>query len=145
MKLPHGQYQRLGPFQNKSYKKIYSEEKNFLKSQVSWKSNTNIFEKVPKKHNFFAATLFLQFNHLKVNAFQNTITFLRYLINSGSNMHVNLVHWDSLYLLFSGQTPHFLCENYKTITYNPHYRIAGSVAVILSLRVGVRHVYKGVS
>ena len=30
-------------------------------------------------------------------AFQNTLTFDRYLFNSMSNFHANLVHWNSLY------------------------------------------------
>ena len=63
-------------------------------------------------------------------------------------MHVNLVHWNSLHPkkailpTFSGQTPHFLGENHKTRTYNLHHRKAWSVAVILSLRVGVQHIQK---
>ena len=79
-------------------------------------------------------------------AFQNTLTFDRYLFNSRSNFLVNLVHWNSLhpktpfYLLFLGQTSHFLCENHKTRTNNLHQWKAGSVAVILSLRVGVQHI-----
>ena len=83
-----------------------------------------------------------------VQAFQKTLTFDRYLFNSRSNFHVNLVHWNSLhqkwpfYLLFLGQTPHFLCENHKTRSDNQHHRKAGSVAVILSLRVGVQHIQK---
>ena len=81
-------------------------------------------------------------------AFQNTLTFDRYLFNSRSNFHVNLVHWNSLHPkkailpTFLGQTPHFLCENHKTRTNNLHHRKAGSVAVILSLRVGVQHIQK---
>ena len=61
-------------------------------------------------------------------------------------MHLNLVYWNSLHLkkavlpTFKGQTPHFLSENHKTRTNNLHHRKAGSVAVILSLRVGVQHI-----
>ena len=33
----------------------------------------------------------------KVPAFQNTLTLAQYLFNSRSNMHVNLVHWNSLH------------------------------------------------
>ena len=61
---------------------------------------------------------------------------------------MNLVHWNSLHPknailpTFLGQTPNFLCENYKTRTNNQHHRKAGSVAVILSLRVGVQHIQK---
>ena len=78
-------------------------------------------------------------------AFQNTLTFDQYLFNSRSNFHLNLVHWNSLHPkrailpTFSGQTPHFLGENLKTRTNNLNHRKAGSVAVILSLRVGVQH------
>ena len=65
-------------------------------------------------------------------------------------MRVNLVHWNSLHSkkailpTFSGQTPHFLSENYKTRTYNLHHRKAWFVAVILSQRVGVQHKQKEV-
>ena len=82
------------------------------------------------------------------HAFQNTLTFDRYLFNSRSNFHVNLVHWNSLHPkmailpTFLGQTPHFLCENHKTRTNNLHHWKAGSVSVILSLKVGVQHITK---
>ena len=33
----------------------------------------------------------------KAQAFQNSLTFAQYLFNSGSNMCVNLVHWNSLH------------------------------------------------
>ena len=81
-------------------------------------------------------------------AFQNTLSFDQFLFNSRSNFHLNLVHWNSLHpksailTSFLGQTPHILCENRKTITNNQHHWKAGSVAVILSLRVGVQHVQK---
>ena len=81
-------------------------------------------------------------------AFQNTLTFDRYLFNSMSNFHANLVHWNSLHPInailptFLGQTPHFLCENEENRTDNLHHRKALSVAVILSLRVGVQHIQK---
>ena len=63
-------------------------------------------------------------------------------------MHVNLVYWNSLHPkkailpTFSGQTPHFLGENRKNRTNNLHHLKAGSVAVILSLRLGVKHIQK---
>ena len=63
-------------------------------------------------------------------------------------MNVNLVHWNSLHPkkaiipTFSEQTPNFLGENQKTRTKNLYHRKAGSVAVILSLRVGVQHIQK---
>ena len=81
-------------------------------------------------------------------AFQNTLTFNQYIFNYRSNMHVNLVHWNSLHTkraiipTFSGQTPYFLGENRKTRTNNLHHRKTGSVAIILSLRVGVQHTQK---
>ncbi len=58
-------------------------------------------------------------------AFQNTLTFDRYLFNSMSNFHANLVHWNSLHPInailptFLGQTPHFLCENEKKQNWQP--------------------------
>ena len=61
---------------------------------------------------------------------------------------MNLVHWNSLHQkhailpTFLGQTPHFLCEHQKTKTNNLNHRKAVSVAVILSLRVGVQHLQK---
>ena len=81
-------------------------------------------------------------------AYQNTLTFDWYLFNSRKNFHVNLVHWNSLHPknvilhTFKGQTPNFLCENHKTRTNNLYYQKASSVAVILSLRVGVKHLQK---
>ena len=65
-------------------------------------------------------------------------------------MRVNLVHWNSLHSkkailpTFSEQTPHFLDENHKTRTNHLHPQKAWSVAVILSLRVGVTHKQKDV-
>ena len=61
---------------------------------------------------------------------------------------MNLVHWNSLHPkkailpTFLGQTPHLLDEKLKTKTNNLDHRKAGSVAVILSLRVGVQHKQK---
>ena len=55
---------------------------------------------------------------------------------------MNLVHWKSLHpkkghftYFFFGQTPHLLGEKLKSRTNNLDHRKAGSVAVILSLRV----------
>ena len=59
-----------------------------------------------------------------------------------SNMNVSLVHWNSLHPkkaiipTFKKKTPNFLSENQKKTTYNLHHRKVGSVAVILSLRIG---------
>ena len=55
---------------------------------------------------------------------------------------MNLVHWNSLHPknaslpTFLGQTPHYLRTN------NLDHWEAGSVVVILSLRVGVQHIQK---
>ena len=103
--------------------------------------------KVPKMHNFLGAMFLFNLTIWKPTtpAFQNTLTFASYLFNSRSNMRENLVHWNSLHSkkailpTFLGQTPQFLCENYKNRTYNLHHQKAWSVAVILSLRVGVQH------
>ena len=63
-------------------------------------------------------------------------------------MHVNLVLHNSLQpkkailATILGQTPYVLGENRKTRTNKLHYRKAGSIAVILSLRVGVQHIQK---
>ena len=63
-------------------------------------------------------------------------------------MNVNLVQWNSLnpkkaiIPTFSGQTQIFLGENNKTRINNLHHRKDSSVAVILSLRVGVQHKQK---
>ena len=57
--------------------------------------------------------------------FQNTLTFERYLFNSMSNFHANLVNWNSLHPInailptFLGQTLHFLCENEKKQNWQP--------------------------
>ena len=63
-------------------------------------------------------------------------------------MHVNLVAWISLnpkkaiLFTFKGHTPHFVSEKQKTRTSNIHHHKAGVVLIILSLRVGVRHLQK---
>ena len=52
-------------------------------------------------------------------AYQNTLTFDQYLYNSMSNMHVNLVYWNSLHPkmailpTFWGKNPNFLSEKQK--------------------------------
>ena len=43
---------------------------------------------------------------------------------------------------FWGQTPHFISEKQKNRSNNLHHRKAGSVAVILTLRMGVHYVQK---
>ena len=61
---------------------------------------------------------------------------------------MNFVYWISLHPkkailpIFLGQTPHFTNEKQKSRTKNLHHWKAGSVVVILSLRVGVQHVQK---
>ena len=63
-------------------------------------------------------------------------------------MHVNFVYWISVHPkktilpTFLGQTPHFISEKLEHGTNNLHHRKAGSVAVILSIRVGVQHTQK---
>ena len=63
-------------------------------------------------------------------------------------MHVNLMLWNSLHPkkaiipTSSGHTLNFLGENHKTRTNNLHHWKAGSVAVVLSLRVGVQYIQK---
>ena len=63
-------------------------------------------------------------------------------------MHVSFVYWISLHPkttikpTFLGQTPHFISEKQKYLTNNLHHRKAGSVAVILSLRVEVKQIQK---
>ena len=91
------------------------------------------------KYMFFNLTIW----NPMAQIFQNTLIFEWYLFNSRSKFHVNLVHLNSLHpknamlSTFLGQRSHFLSENHKTRTNNLHHRKAGSVAVILSLRVGV--------
>ena len=109
-----------------------------------------LLSKVPPCTIILVQDRFLNLTNWKAmaQAFQNTLTFDRYLFNSRSTFHVNLVHWNSLHPknailpTFLGQTPNFLCENHKTRTNNLYHRKAGSVAVILSLRVGVQHIQK---
>ena len=121
-------------------------------SQLFRKSNcTDTFEQSPTMHGYFGARqiFYLTIWRPKAQAFQNTFLFDQYLFNSRSNFHMDWVHWNSLhpkrpfYLLFlKGKTPHFLCENHKTRSNNQHHQKAGFVAVILSLRVGVKHIQK---
>ena len=123
----------------------------FPKTWFFWKSDcTNTFEQSPTMDDYCDARQIFYWIIWTPMAqvFQNTLTFDRYLFNSRSNLHVNLVHWNSLHpknaILpsFLGQTPQFLCEDHKTRTNNLHHRKAGSVAVILSLRVGFQHIQK---
>ena len=78
-----------------------------------------------------------------------TLTFDHYLLNLRNNVHVNLVHWNSLHqkkaipLTFLGQTPYFLGKKLKTRTNSIHHWKAGSVAVIFSPKVGVQHIKQG--
>ena len=81
-------------------------------------------------------------------AYQNTLTFDQNFFNSRNNMHLNIVYWNSLQSkeavlpTFSAQTPHVLGEKQKIWTNHLHHRKAGSVSLILSLRVGVQHIEK---
>ena len=109
-----------------------------------------LLSKVPPCRIILVQDRLSNFNRWKptTSAFQNTLTFDRYLFNSRSNFHVNLVHLNSMhpkkviYLLFSVQTPHFLGENHKTRTNKLHHWKAGFLAVILSLRIGVQYMQK---
>ena len=57
-------------------------------------------------------------------------------------MHVNFAHSKkTIKHTFSGPSLNFLGKNHKTRTNNLHHHKAGSVAVILSLRVGA-NIYK---
>ena len=91
----------------------------------------------------FGARLVFQFNHLKANG--PSVSEHIDLFNSKSNFHVNLVHWNSLHPkkailpTILGQITNLLGDKLKTRTNNLHHQKAGSVAVILSLRVGVQH------
>ena len=58
---------------------------------------------------------------------------------------MNFFYWISLhqkghFTHFLGQTPHFISEKQKPRTGNLHHWKSGSVAVILSLKVGVQHI-----
>ena len=82
----------------------------------------------------------------KATAFENTWTYNQYLFNYMSNMHIKLVHWNllhpknSIIPTFSGHILNFLCENHKTRTNNLHHQKAGSIVVVLSLRLGIQHI-----
>ena len=63
-------------------------------------------------------------------------------------MYVNFVYWISLHRkkailpIFWGQTTHFKSEKQKHRTNSLHNPKAGCVAVILSLRLGIKHIQK---
>ena len=58
-------------------------------------------------------------------------------------MHVILLHPKKAILpTFFGQTPHFISEKQKHGINNLYHWKSGSVAVMLSLRVGVQHIKK---
>ena len=128
------------------WKETLSQKLGFSENQTA----LTLLSKVPPytiilvQDRFFNLTIW----NPTAQAFQNTFTFDRYLFNSRSSFHVNLVHWNSLHPkkailpTLLGQTPHFLCENHKTRSNNLHHWKAVSVAVILSLRVGVQHIQK---
>ena len=107
--------------------------KEKLSQKLNFPENTTAFtllSKVPQctnilmQHSNFSPTIWKPM----APVFQNTLTLDQYLFNSRSNTHVNLVHWNSLHpkkaILFTGQIPHFLCENHNTRTSNLHLRNA---------------------
>ena len=110
-----------------------------------WKSNCtyNFWTTSNLAQFFWYNTIFFNLTIAKPTApvYQNTLTFYWYLFISRSNMHVNLVYWNSLHpkkanlSTFLGQTPHFLSDKQKTRSKN-HLK-SGSVEVFLSLREGV--------
>ena len=105
---------------------LHKENRLIPKNQIFLKTQLHIhlWSKCPKKTIFLVQCYFSNPSIWKPTApaFQNTLTFAQYLFNSRSNMRVNLVHWNSLHSkkailrTFSGQAPHFLGENHKTIT-----------------------------
>ena len=111
---------------------------------------TYTFEQSPTMHKYFGSTRFFQFIHLKDDSRRDLehLNFDQCLLNSRSNLHVNLVHSNSLHPqkailpMFLGQTPRFLGEKLKNSTNNLHHQKALSVAVILSLMVVVQHLQK---
>ena len=122
---------------------------NFQKNRFFWKSNCtyNLWTKSHPAPFCCCNTVFLTPLSEITRCIRTHYFFYQYLLNFRSNMHVNFVYWISLlpkkaiYLLF-GLTPHFISEKQKPRTNNLHHRKAGSVAVILSLRVGVQHLQK---
>ena len=137
----------------KSATQNISRQKETLSQKLGFSENPTaltLLSKVPPCRIILVQNWFFNLTIWKpmAQAFQNTLTFDQYRFNSRSNFYVNLVHWNSLHPknaiipTFLGQTPHFLCENHKTRTCILHHRKAGSVAVILSLRVGVQHLQK---
>ena len=64
------------------------------------------------------------------------VTF--FLGQSGGASPSRICYQRGLPRLVLGQTPHFLGEKLNTRTNTIHYQNAGSVAVILNLRVGVQ-------
>ena len=124
----------------------FQKKQVFLKIQL----HVQLLSKVLPSHIFFMHHSFFNptIGKPTAPAYQNTLTFDQYLYNSMSNIHVNLVYWNSLHPkiailpTFSGQNPHFLSEKQKTRSNNLHHRKAESFAVILSLLVGVQHIQK---
>ena len=125
----------------------YCMVKDTLKKNISWKSNCT--------YNFWAnshqAPFFLCNNFFNPTigkhmapSYQKTLTFDQYLINSRSNLHVNLVYRISLPSLptLLEQTANFISDKKKTRTKNLYYRKAGCVPVNLSERVGVKSIQK---
>ena len=124
--------------------KLFKVKGEIFKKQVS--SKLNYTYSFCETQVFFHSTIGIP----TLTPFQNTGTFDQYLCNSMSYKHVHLVHWNSLHPkkavipTFQDIYKIFSVQNHKTRTNNLHHGKAGSVAVVLSLRVGVQHVQKRV-
>ena len=133
----------------------------FVTSNISWWKKTlkkivffseNItalttFEQSPTNYHFLMQHCFFNppIGKHTAPAYQNTVTFYQYLSNSRSNMHVyqiSLHPKKAVLPTFLGQTPHSISEKQKHRNTNLHNRKAGSVAVILSLGMGIKHLQK---
>ena len=101
-------------------------------------------------HSYFGATFFLlQLNHLKANSpsISEHLNFDLYLFSWWNYLHVNLVctqnrPFDQLFFMGEGtRFSQWKSQNQKKKN-NLDHRIAGSVSVILTPRVGVQHIQK---
>ena len=98
--------------------KFHVEKRHFTKHLVFCKIQLHLhfWAKAHHARIFWCKTDFFYFTIWKPRAlaFQSTLTLDRYLFNSRSNFHVNLIHCNSLHPkkailpTFSGQTPHFV-------------------------------------
>ena len=149
----HCQYKCVWLFENSYTKNFMVKSYAFPKTWFSWKSDcTYNFEQSPTMYKYFGAWQFflLQFNHLKANgpSISEHINFwsisfsIKELFSCEPSPLEFTAPKKAIYILFFGQTPHFLGEKLKTRTDNLDHWKTGSVAVILSLSVGVQHKQK---